>query len=68
MQIDNFDVNIDENFDPLVQATFENEMNNFFMEQLEKGLTGNFWALEEEADTLYGVCFQKKNCFMTDPV
>lgn len=69
MQIDNLDVDIDENFDPLVQVTFENEMNNFFMEQLEKELTGNFWALEEEADTLYGVRFQKKkNCFMTDPV
>lgn len=48
------DLEIDESCNEIEKAIFEDQMTAFFIEQLEKELTGEFWALEE-ADDLYGV-------------
>ena len=54
MLIDDLD-NHDENFDAHAQAAVDDEWTTFYLEQLEKELSGSFWALEEEANELYGV-------------
>jgi hypothetical protein len=53
--MEDLDVEGNENFDAIAQAAADDEQTNFYLEQLEKELTGTFWVLEEEADDLYGV-------------
>ena len=55
MSIEDLDIHGDENFDANAQAAFDDEQTTFYLEQLEKELSGSFWALEEEANELYGV-------------
>jgi len=54
-EMEDLDIEVDENFDPISQAAAADEMTRFYLEQLEKELAGNFWMLQDEADTLYGV-------------
>jgi hypothetical protein len=37
-------------FDANAQAAADDERTTFYLEQLEKELSGSFWALEEEAN------------------
>ena len=55
MLIEDLDIHGDENFDVNAQAAADDEWTTFYLEQLEKELSGSFWALEEEANELYGV-------------
>ena len=45
----------DGGIDAMDMSLFDDEMTTFFVERLEKELTGGFWVLEDEADALYGV-------------
>lgn len=56
MQVEDLDIEVDKNFDSMTQAAIDDETTSFYFEQLEKELAGNFWVLQDEADTLYGVC------------
>jgi hypothetical protein len=53
--MEDLDVKGNDNFDAIAQAAADDEKTTFYLEQLEKELTGTFWVLEEEADDLYGV-------------
>ena len=55
MLIEDLDIHGDEIFDTYAQAAADNEWTTFYLEQLEKELSGSFWALEEEANELYEV-------------
>jgi hypothetical protein len=55
MLIDNLDIHSDENVNANAQAAADDKWTTFYLEQLEKELSGSFWALEEEANELYGV-------------
>jgi len=54
MLIEDLDIHGDENFDANAQAVADDERKTFYLEQLEKELSGSFWALKE-ANELYGV-------------
>lgn len=49
------DIKIDESLNEIEKAIFDDQMTVFFIEQLEKELARDFWALEDDVDDLYGV-------------
>ena len=55
MLIEDLDIYGHENFDAHAQAAVDDKQTTFYLEQLEKELSGSFWALEEEVNDLYGV-------------
>lgn len=55
MSIEDLNVEVDANFDANEQAAFDEEVTNFYIRQIDKELAGTFWALEDEADELFGV-------------
>jgi hypothetical protein len=55
MLIEDLDIHGDKIFDANAQAAANDERTAFYLEQLEKELSGSFWVLDEEANELYGV-------------
>jgi len=54
MLIEDLDIHGDENFDANAQAAADDERTTFYLEQLEKELSGSFWALKKKLMSCMG--------------